>query len=252
MTVFLAARRRAILAAVLGLSAAFAWCARRIGLTADLARSWVPVTISGLVLVVIFLPGMLGLVVRTGSYLGGVDQPTLPPGVTEPPGGEGPVPTRARSALYGASIDIAVDHFPLGVGLGRFGSHMSRVKYSPVYAEYGLTSIRGLQEDNANYITDTFWPMVLGEHGIIGLIGYAAFVAALAYRLWRTIGRQTDRLLRAFCMGTFAVFGSALIESLATPMFVAPPRAYIVFLVVGAVVAIAARQPVDTELSSPA
>jgi hypothetical protein len=242
MTVFMAARRRAIAAATLGLAAAFAWSARRIGLKADLARSWVPVAVSGLVMVVIFLPGMLGLVVRTGSYLGGPPQPTPPPGIEEPPDGEGPVPTRARSALYGASVDIAADHFPLGAGLGRYGSHMSRVEYSPVYAEYGLTRIRGLQEDNANYITDTFWPMVLGEHGVFGLVGYAVFLAAILYRLWRSIAQQADRLLRAFFLGSLAVMAAALVESLATPMFVAPPRAYIVFAALGAAIAIASRQ----------
>lgn len=250
MTVFMAARRRAIAAAVIGLAAAFAWCLRRIGLKAELARAWVPVTVSGLVLVVIFLPGMLGLVGRTGSYLGGVPQPTPPPGVEEPPDGEGPVPTRARSALYGASLEIAGDNFPLGAGLGRFGSHMSRVEFSPIYAEYDLTRIRGLQEDNGNYITDTFWPMVLGENGIFGLIGYALFLAALVFSVWRTIGQQADRLLRTFCVGTLAVLGAAIIESLATPMFVAPPRAYIVFAAIGAVVAIAMRPPTDAEAGS--
>ena len=249
MTVFMAARRRAIAAAVIGLLAAFAWCARRIGMKVELARSWVPITISGIVLVVIFTPGMLGLVGRTGSYLGGIEQPTPPPGIVEPPDGEGPVPTRARSALYGASFEIARDNFPLGAGLGRFASHMSRVEYSPVYVEYGLDHIRGLQEDNADYITDTFWPMMLGESGVVGAVGYAVFLGALLFAVWRAIGRQTDRFLRVFCLGTLAVLVAASVESLATPMFVAPPRAYLVFAAIGAVVAIASRPPADAEAS---
>lgn len=247
MTVFMAARRRAITAAVLGLAAAFAWSARRAGLSMRLARSWVPITISGLVLMLIFLPGMLGLVDRTLIRLGPRAEPTLPPGVEEPADGEGAVPTRARSALYGASLEIARDYFPLGAGLGRYGSHMSRVDYSPLYAQYGLSDIRGLQDDNDQYITDTFWPMILGEHGVVGVIAYGAFLLALLVALWRAVGRQTDRLLRAFMMGTLAVLVAALAESLATPMFVAPPRAYLVFVAVGAAMAIATRPPADAE-----
>jgi hypothetical protein len=244
MTVFMAARRRAIAATVTGLGAAFAYSVYRIGLKWELARSWVPIAISGLVMSAIFVPGILGLVVRTGEYVGVIPQPTPPPGI-EDPDGEGPVPTRARSALYGTSIEIAQDHFPLGVGLGRYGSHMSRVNFSPVYEEYGLTRIRGLQPDNTDYITDTFWPMILGETGIIGAIGYGVFLAAVLVSVWRAIGAQTDRLLRAFALGTLAVFVSALVESLATPMFVAPPRANIVFLALGALVAITSRPPAD-------
>jgi hypothetical protein len=248
MTVFMAARRRAIAAAVIGLSAAFVWCARRVGFRAELVRPWLPITISGLVLALIFLPGLLGLAATTGQrYLPGVDQPTPPPGVSQPPDGEGPVPTRARSALYGASAEIARDYFPLGAGMGRYGSHMSRVEFSPVYEQYGLTHIRGLRPDNDNYITDTFWPMVLGEHGVFGALGYAVFLGALLLAVWRTLGRQADRLLRVFCLGTLAVLVAAVIESFATPMFVAPPRAYIVFAAIGAVLAIANRPPADAE-----
>ena len=48
-----------------------------------------------------------------------------------------------RTALYAGSIAIARDKFPLGVGIGRYGSHMSREEYSPVYREYGLHKVHG-------------------------------------------------------------------------------------------------------------
>lgn len=243
MTVFMAARRRAIIAAVIGLAAAFAWCLWQIGIKREVLRSWIPVATSGLVISLIFVPGIMGLVVRSNAYLPS-NQPTPPPGV-ELPDDEGPVPTRARSALYGASLEIARDRFPLGAGLGRFGSHMSRVKYSPLYHAYGLDRIRGLQQSNSDYVTDTFWPMVLGETGIIGVIAYAAFLLALLLSLWRAIGRQSDPLLRAFCLGSLAVLIAAVVESLATPMFVAPPRAYLLFVALGGATAIARAAPKD-------
>lgn len=247
LNVFMAARRRAIAAAVAGLIVAFAWAWTHVRAWRPIARSWLPVAASGLVLFLIFLPGLLGLYSRTlRDYLPTDPQPTPPPNVAEPP--DGVVSTRARSALYGGSVEIATDSFPLGGGLGRFGSHMSRVEYSPLYREYGLSGVRGLQPDNTLYVTDTFWPMILGESGVLGLIGYATFLAALAVGLWRSAGRQSDRLLRAFCHGTLAVLIAATIESVATPMFVSPPRAFLLFLAVGAAVAVARSQQPAQEL----
>lgn len=247
LNVFMAARRRAIAAAVLGLAVAFAWALNHARSWRPLVRPWLPVAISGLLVSVIFLPGLLGLYsITLEEYVPGLGEPSPPPGASAPPGGGG-VTIRARSALYGASVEIARDSFPLGVGLGRFGSHMSRVDYSPVYAEYDLDRIWGLMERFPLYITDTFWPMILGETGVIGAAGYAVFLCALTVGLWRGVSRQRDPLLRAFCHGTLAVMIAAVVESLATPMFVSPTRAFLLFVAIGAAAAVAARAPADVE-----
>jgi hypothetical protein len=242
MTVFFAARRRAILGALAALAAAFGWSWRRLAQHRLLMRSWLPVVASGLVLFLIFTPGLLGLYDKT--LLGYAPQPTNVP--TPPPdigGPDGRVGTQARSALYGASIDIAQDYFPLGAGLGRYGSHMSRVEYSPLYETYGLDRVRGLQAGNPQFITDTFWPMILGEGGILAVVAYATFLLAVLLSLWVGAGKQQDRLVRTFCLGTLAVMVLALVESAATPMFVSPPRAFLIFLAVGAAIAVIRRPP---------
>ncbi len=121
--------------------------------------------------------------------------------------------------------------------MGRYGSWMSRLDYSPIYHEYGLDQIRGLRERNSQYATDTFWPMVLGEFGVVGLAGYAALLASVGIALWRAGRRRADALTRAFIVGSLAVFTSALIESIATPMFTSPPRSYLLFAAIGAALA---------------
>ena len=75
-----------------------------------------------------------------------------------------------RVALYAGSVAIARDEFPLGVGMGRYGSQMSREEYSPVYQRYQLHRVFGLREHRPIAVTDTFWPMVLGETGVIGFV----------------------------------------------------------------------------------
>ncbi|HET6744692.1 MAG TPA: hypothetical protein VFH90_02455 [Candidatus Limnocylindria bacterium] len=248
MTVFFAARRRAIIGVVAALAAAFGWSWRRLAEHRLLLRSWLPVMASGVVLFLIFTPGLLGLYDKTliGYAPQPTDLPTPPPGM-EPDDGEGRVGTQARSALYGASFEIAQDYFPLGAGLGRYGSHMSRVEYSPVYETYDLNRVRGLQPGNPQFITDTFWPMILGEGGVLAVLAYATFLLAVLLSIWVGAGRQADRLVRTFCLGTLAVLVLALVESAATPMFVSPPRAFLIFAAVGAAVAVIRRPPASED-----
>jgi hypothetical protein len=157
----------------------------------------------------------------------------------------------ARVALYVGSVEIAADRLPLGAGLGRYASWMSRVEYSPLYEEYGLSDIDGLGPENPVYATDTFWPQILGEFGVIGLAAYVAFLAALGYRLWRESGRPDGGAIRILRLGAGMVFAQALVESAANAMFHSPPRVYLLFLAVGVVSSIAWRSPATSRDAEP-
>lgn len=76
----------------------------------------------------------------------------------------------ARGELYRGAMNIANDFFPLGSGFGTFGSNISKVYYSPLYYYYGLYKVWGLSPEMSSYISDTYWAMILGEGGWIGLI----------------------------------------------------------------------------------
>ena len=75
-----------------------------------------------------------------------------------------------RGYLYTTGYKIAKDYFPLGTGFGTFGSYISRKFYSPLYYEYGLSSIWGLSPSMPSYIADTYWAMIMGETGFLGVI----------------------------------------------------------------------------------
>lgn len=85
----------------------------------------------------------------------------------------------ARNQLLIKSIQIAKDYFPLGTGFATFGSYMSGVSYSLIYSKYGLNHIHGLIEGNTSFISDTFWPMILGQFGVVGLVSYLAVLVLL-------------------------------------------------------------------------
>lgn len=77
------------------------------------------------------------------------------------------------------SIEIAKDHFPLGSGFGTFVSYYSGLSYSPLYGIYGLLNVNGLRQEATLFVSDSFWPMVIGQTGFIGLV---AFVLAIVMR----------------------------------------------------------------------
>lgn len=78
----------------------------------------------------------------------------------------------ARSTLLKTSIEIANDYFPTGTGFATYGSHFSTEPYSPIYIKYNIQNIYGLSEDNAGFVSDSFWPMILGQFGYIGFVSY--------------------------------------------------------------------------------
>lgn len=78
----------------------------------------------------------------------------------------------ARTVLWVTSLQILRDHFPIGTGFGTFASYYSGISYSPVYGLYGISGVHGLSEGRTSFISDTFWPMVIGQTGIIGTLGY--------------------------------------------------------------------------------
>src|SRR5690606_4508208 len=89
-----------------------------------------------------------------------------------------------RVALYAGSLAIASDEFPLGGGVGRFGSHLSREDSSPLYERYALDQVALLAPERAQAATDAFWPMVLGETGAIGLVAALVLFLGVSLALW--------------------------------------------------------------------
>lgn len=82
-----------------------------------------------------------------------------------------------RASMHKASLQIASDNFPLGSGISTFGSEGSRRGgYSSLYKAYDVWGLWGATYSNDRYLLDTFWPKVLSEAGVFGLIGYLGFV----------------------------------------------------------------------------
>ncbi|MFH1039060.1 MAG: hypothetical protein V1789_10390 [PVC group bacterium] len=147
----------------------------------------------------------------------------------------------ARNVLYVASFQIARAHFPLGVGLGRYGSWMSAFVYSPCYREYRMDQVYGLTPDRPYFATDTFWPAVLGETGVLGLLFYIWIIMRIFFSLNRRVKEDYDPYVRAFLLGTLLILLESLIESPASAVFAGGAEVYFIFGALG-IAAAAARQ----------
>ena len=125
----------------------------------------------------------------------------------------------ARPALYYRSVEMAIDHFPLGTGQGTFGSVPANMIDSPVYTEYELEGVWGLSlDDELNFRMDTHWASVLGEMGVLGLILYLWLFFYPARRMRREVksdASREERSLRFMVrMGVITLFLESLVLAL--------------------------------------
>jgi hypothetical protein len=202
-------------------------------------RTWAAIGAGALLVAVVSVPAMGEFYARTfREYLGRPAQ--IMEVFEEEPRARLIMKLHPRVALYAGSVAIARDELPLGVGIGRYGSHMSREEYSPVYQRYKLHRVFGLRERRPIAVTDTFWPMVLGETGVIGLLGAVGFFALLVRDLWRAAEPDGPGEATAFTLGALMVFIEALLRSAAAPVFLAPPIAYWAFGAAGLALALRA------------
>lgn len=87
----------------------------------------------------------------------------------------------ARIVFYYNSVLIAKDYFPMGSGFGTFGGQAAVVFDSDIYSQLGFYQYYWYR--NRIFLTDTFWPHVLGETGIIGTSAYLMMLIIIAARL---------------------------------------------------------------------
>lgn len=124
-------------------------------------------------------------------------------------------PDWARSALVINSTKIAGQHFPFGSGFGTFGSWKSAVNYSPLYYTYGMECLWGTSPDAYFFIADTFWPMVLAQVGIFGLIIMVYIIA----KIYMSISKQDDLCVY---LGQMSILIYMVTASIAEPTFTGP------------------------------
>lgn len=81
---------------------------------------------------------------------------------------------RAQLIKYG--FVTANSYFPFGAGFATYGSDVASENYSYLYEKYGFNERYGLSEEQGDFLNDNFWPMIIGELGYIGAVGYCYLI----------------------------------------------------------------------------
>lgn len=134
------------------------------------------------------------------------------------------VTVQARSALYAGSLLLSRQYFPFGVGLGKYGSYGSIVDYSDVYYRFGFDAIYGMSPAYPNFIQDTFWPQVLGETGVLGLLCYGGLIASILWACGSRVRRSRGRA-RWLPLAAYLILVETVLESFAAPSFTTASQA---------------------------
>lgn len=79
----------------------------------------------------------------------------------------------ARPMTYKTAVQILFDYFPFGSGMGSFACNGAWKYYSPLYYEYGLNKIWGL-DPGGGFIADAYYP-TLAQFGFVGLFFFIVF-----------------------------------------------------------------------------
>lgn len=128
----------------------------------------------------------------------------------------------ARYMLTNRAITIAKDYFPFGTGWSTYGSAFSINPYSPVYRYYQLDEVWGLSPKFSLFVSDTFWPMVLGQTGVVGIIVYVIILLFLVTAVFALGRRNAYRMASALGAFLYLVISStsesAFVNGFAIPM----------------------------------
>ena len=82
-----------------------------------------------------------------------------------------------RYLFFKYSFVTADNYFPIGSGFSTFGSDMAARNYSQLYYKYGFSKLFGMNPTDSSFMSDTFWPMAIGQFGwIFGLIYIGIYI----------------------------------------------------------------------------
>lgn len=103
-----------------------------------------------------------------------------------------------RAVMLLTAFLIISEYFPIGTGFATYASNAAADHYSPVYIKYGFQNNPALSRDS-KFLTDTFWPIILGQTGFIGTVAYITILMFIFRRIWNT----QKYSIRCFVSGLF-------------------------------------------------
>lgn len=127
--------------------------------------------------------------------------------------------TDPRLALLSGAVYLAKINFPMGAGLGRYGSSMSLSGSEDTYMASGVDRLWWYKQDDSPYLTDSYWAMVIGELGFIGFfvaIFSQAYLLVIAARKYVASKNKKDQF---YARAAFIAISYCIINSFASNIY---------------------------------
>ena len=107
-----------------------------------------------------------------------------------------------------------------GWGPGKWGGHVSSIFYSEYYFQHGLSDLWGASPEHSTFLSDGYWPHVLGEIGLFGVI----VIMFLLSRVYRNINKVqiSDHRNGLKCIFLLLIVYSFFMTSLEVNIFLIP------------------------------
>ena len=106
-------------------------------------------------------------------------------------------------------------YFPLGSGFATFGSDQAARNYSKLYYQYGFNSLFGMNVKDGSFLSDTFWPMAIGQFGWIGSALYILIYVRifLSFKRMKLNAEQKAFLYAGYMQYIIHAIGSAILSA---------------------------------------
>ena len=105
---------------------------------------------------------------------------------------------RAKLLIY--SFVTAFEYFPIGAGFSTYASSMAVSNYSKLYYLYGFNKQFGMSKENAYYLMDSYYPMIIGELGALGTVVFGVMI----WSIFKSIIEISDKLIKNGALYLFA------------------------------------------------
>lgn len=126
----------------------------------------------------------------------------------------------ARKVLSVISLRIAKNNFPFGTGFATFGSAYSADPYSRVYYLYHINRIWGLSPKEPMFISDTFWPMLLGQSGFFATVVFILILVVLFLRCFKVRKQNAYSYASALMVWVYLLVSSTSESAFVNPVAV--------------------------------
>lgn len=96
-----------------------------------------------------------------------------------------------------------------------FGSDQAARNYSRLYYQYGFNSLFGMNTKDGSFLSDTFWPMAIGQFGWIGSILYILIYVRIFFSFkWMNLNSEQKAFLYAgYMQYIIHAVGSAILSA---------------------------------------